>query len=70
MRFDSRGEVLAIRPNGNVLGRPRAVEVHDRHGIERGNGERGVAIDPTTCIPRRYGDPFDVGEIVSGLMTN
>jgi hypothetical protein len=70
VRFDCRGEALAIRPNGNVLGRPRAIEVHDRHGLERRNRERGAAIDPTTCIPRWYGDQFDLGEIVSGLMTN
>ena len=70
VRFDSRGQALAIGPNGNVLAVPHPLQVRARHGIEHGNCERGVTIDPTTCIQRRYGDPFGLGEIVSGLMAN
>jgi hypothetical protein len=68
LRFDSTGEVLAIRPNGNVLPRPRATGGHDGHEIERGNRDLDIKIEPTTCIPRWYGDRLDLDEIVSGLM--
>ena len=39
-----------------------------RTEVERANRRHGIAIDPTTCIPRRYGDRFDLAEIVSGLI--
>jgi hypothetical protein len=68
VRLEAGGELLAIRPNGNVLPRPRRVQPDGRHGIEHQNRERGVSIDPTTCIPRWYGDRFDLNEIVSGLV--
>ena len=68
LRLDTNGEVLAIRPNGNVLPRVRPVHLHDQHGIERGNCQRGITIDPTTCIPRWYGDRLDLDHIVTGLL--
>lgn len=68
LRFDTADELVAIRPNGNVLPRPRPMEHHDGHEIERDNRVRGVSINPTTCIPRWYGDPLDLEDIVSGLM--
>ena len=68
LRLDTDGEVLAIRPNGNVLPRVRPVHLRDQHGIERGNCQRGVNIDPTTCIPRWYGDRLDLDHIVTGLL--
>jgi hypothetical protein len=68
VRLEANGDVLAIRPNGNVLARPRSTEVRERHGLECGNREHGTTIDPTTCLPRLYGDRFDLDEIVSSLV--
>ena len=68
VRLEAGGEVLAIRPNGNVLPRPRRRDPDCRHGVERQNRARGRSIDPTTCIPRWYGDRLDLAEIVSGLL--
>ena len=69
LRFDDTGAVIAIRPNGNVLARPRPASGHDPHAVERDNRRWGIAIDPTTCIPRWYGDRLDLAEIVSGLVS-
>jgi hypothetical protein len=69
VRMEASGEVLAIRPNGNVLPRPKATTPCDGHEVERANRSRGIAIDPTTCIPRWYGDPLNLKDIVSSLVS-
>ena len=68
LRFDDRGEIVAIRPNGNVLCRPHPVHVENERNVERTNCERGVSIDASTCIPRWYGDRLDLDHIVTGLL--
>ena len=70
LRFDNTGAVLAIRPNGNVLPRPAASGKSDGHEIERANRSAGRLIDPTTCVPRMYGDRFDLAEIVTSLVSS
>jgi hypothetical protein len=69
VRFDDNGEVLAIRPNGNVLPRPRPPKYCTGQEIERANRQLGLPIDPTTSIPRWYGDPLHLHEVVSGLVS-
>ena len=69
VRFDASGELLAIRPNGNVLPRLRPPPSTDPGAVARENGRRGTSIDPTTCIPRWYGDRFDLGDIVTSLVS-
>ena len=68
VRLDESGEVIAIRPNGNVLPRYRPTGVDDRYGLERSNRQRGRTIDPTTCVPQWYGDHLDLDHIVTGLL--
>jgi hypothetical protein len=70
LRFDNTGEVLAIRPNSNVLPRPAPAGLSDGHEIERANRRAGTLIDPTTCIPRMYGDRFDLAAIVTSLVSS
>ena len=41
LRFDDTGAVIAIRPNGNVLARPRPARGHDPHAVERDNRRAG-----------------------------
>ena len=69
IRFDADGGVLAIRPNGNVLPRTRGSGPHDPREIERANRRRGAAIDPSTCIPRWYGDRLELHDVVSSLVS-
>ena len=45
-----------------------SAEPRDGYEIERENGANGAAVDPTTCMPRWYGDPLDLDAIVSGLL--
>jgi hypothetical protein len=68
IRVDDRGDVLAIRPNGNVLREPRPTQPTDPYRIERDNTDRNIAIDADTCIPRCYGDKLDLDHIVTGLL--
>lgn len=68
VRLDDRGNLVAIRPNGNVLASPQPLRSDDQRGVERGNCKRGVAIDPTTCVPRWYGDRLDLDHIITGLL--
>jgi hypothetical protein len=69
VRLDSHGEVLAIRPNGNVLPRPRPPTPADGHAVERHNARVGLTIGPKTIIPRWYGDPLDLPDVVDALLT-
>jgi hypothetical protein len=69
IRFDSDGEVLAIRPNGNVLPRPRPPTPTSPDEVERSNVRLGLAIGPHTIIPRWYGDPLNLPDIVDALLT-
>jgi hypothetical protein len=68
VRLADDGGVLAIRPNGNVLPRPRGPRRYSGDEIRCENEKRGSAIDPTTCIPRWYGDPLNLQEVVCGLL--
>lgn len=68
VRLDDRGEVLAIRPNGNVLRAPPCTHIADPNGIEHANTARNITIDPTTCIPRCHGDKLDLDHIITGLL--
>jgi hypothetical protein len=69
VRFDETGDVLAIRPNGNVLARPRAPCAHHGYEIEHVNRKLGVSIDAKTTIPRWYGDPLNLKDIISNLVS-
>jgi hypothetical protein len=68
VQVDQRGQVLAIRPNGNVLRAPPPTQPADPHGIEHDNTAYGITITPDTCIPRCYGDKLDLDHIVTGLL--
>jgi hypothetical protein len=68
VRFDANGDVLAIRPNGNVLPRPKSPKPCKGEEIRQENRQFGLLIDPMTCIPRWYGDPLNLHEVVSGLV--
>jgi hypothetical protein len=69
VRFDSDGEVLAIRPNGNVLPRPRPPSPSVGVSVERDNTRLGVVIAPDTIVPRWYGDPLNLPDVVDALLT-
>ena len=69
VRLDQRGEVLAIRPNGNVLRAPPRTPVADPNRVEEHNAARNISIDPTTCVPRCHGDRLDLDHIVTGLLS-
>jgi hypothetical protein len=69
VRLDSDGEVMAIRPNGNVLARPRPPPPTDAFAVERGNRARGVHIGPKTVVPRWYGDRLNLPDVVDALLT-
>jgi hypothetical protein len=68
VRLDNRGEVLAIRPNGNVLRAPSPAHIADPQPITDANRARGITIDPTTCIPQCHGDKLDLDHIITGLL--
>jgi hypothetical protein len=65
---DDRGDVLAIRPNGNVLREKRPLPFADARNIEHDNEASGITIDRNTCIPRCYGDKLDLDHIITGLL--
>lgn len=67
VRFDDRGEVMAIRPNGNVLGTPRRPEPCSARNVVNGNRARGISVDPTTCVPLWRGESLSLGLVVAGL---
>jgi hypothetical protein len=68
VRLDDRGDILAIRPNGNVLRAPPPAPNTDAQHIADTNTKHGITIDPTTCIPRCYGDKLDLDHIITGLL--
>jgi hypothetical protein len=68
VRLDDRGEVLAIRPNGNVLRAPPPAQNADPQHIADANRSYGITIDPTTCIPQWHGDKLDLDHIITGLL--
>jgi hypothetical protein len=68
VRLDDRGNVLAIRPNGNVLRAPPPPPNTSAEHIGDVNRAHGITIDPTTCIPRCHGDKLDLDHIVTGLL--
>jgi hypothetical protein len=68
VRLESSGNVLAMRPNGNVLPCPKSPKGCPADAIERSNRQLGLQIDPTTSIPLWYGDRLDLPDIVSGLV--
>jgi hypothetical protein len=69
LRFDTDGQLLAIRPNGNVLPRPRPPTPTEPHAIGRDNVRLGLTIGPKTIIPRWYGDPLNLPDVVDALLT-
>jgi hypothetical protein len=69
VRFDDDGRVLAIRPNGNVLAGPHPPSPTDSRAVERANRRCGLRIGPTTCIPRWYGDPLNLPDVIDALLT-
>ena len=68
VQTDQRGEVLAIRPNGNVIREKRPLPLADARNVERDNEAYGITIDRDTCIPRCYGDKLDLDHIITGLL--
>jgi hypothetical protein len=68
VRLDADWNVVAIRPNGNVLPRPRPPTPSDPSAIERANGSLGLKIDARTCVPRCYGDPLHLSDVVEALL--
>jgi hypothetical protein len=68
VRIDDRGEVLAIRPNGNVLRAPPPAPIADPQLVADTNRSLGIAIDPNTCIPRCSGDKLDLDHIITALL--
>jgi hypothetical protein len=68
IRLDDRGDILAIRPNGNVLRAPPPPPNTDAQHIAETNRKNGITIDPDTCIPRCYGDKLDLDHIITGLL--
>jgi hypothetical protein len=68
IRVDDRGDVLAIRPNGNVLRDKQPLPHADARTITNDNRDYGITIDPDTCIPRWYGDKLDLDHIITGLL--
>ena len=68
MRFDADGNVLAIRPDGNVLPRPRPPTPSDPAALERANRSSDVVIGPRTIVPRWYGDPLSLPDVIDALL--
>jgi hypothetical protein len=68
IQVDQRGNVLAIRPNGNVLREPPPTPNTNASRIADDNTAYGIAIDPNTCIPRWYGEKLDLDHIITGLL--
>jgi hypothetical protein len=68
IRVDDRGEVLAIRPNGNVLREKQPLPHADARTVEYDNQAYGITVDPNTSIPRWYGDKLDLDHIITGLL--
>jgi hypothetical protein len=68
LRFDADGEVVVIRPNGNVLPR-QSMQSYEPGRIEHDNRRLAIRIDATTCVPRWYGDRLELHEIISSLVS-
>jgi hypothetical protein len=65
---EADGELTAIQPNGERLTlRSVSIDPNDG-GIETRNTNRGIIVEPDTCIPRWYGDPLDLDHITTSLM--
>ncbi|MFI5047614.1 MAG: DUF222 domain-containing protein [Acidimicrobiia bacterium] len=66
LRLDADGGVVVTNPAGNVIPSLEPVGV-TAGGIERRNRSAGIEIDPTTVMPRWYGDPLDLGHVTTAL---
>ncbi len=66
IRFDETGNVVVTNPAGNVIPSLTVASV-SVGGIERRNQAVGIDIDPSTVMPRWYGDPLDLGHITTAL---
>ena len=66
--FDADGNVVAIRPDGNVLPQPRPPTPTDSRAVERANRNLGLQIGPRTCVPRWYGAPLRPPDVVDALL--
>ena len=68
LRLDDKGDLLAIRPNGDTL-HHRCGRHRRSHGgaIEHLNRNDGLCINSETCVPHCYGDRLDLDHIITGL---
>jgi hypothetical protein len=66
IRLDDTGNVVVTNPAGNVIPSLKPVAV-TAGGIEQRNQAAGIEIDPTTVMPRWYGDPLDLDHITTAL---
>jgi hypothetical protein len=67
VRPERDGTVTTVDPLGRIVRPEPRVRAGDRHGVERHNHRRGVAVDPTTPIARWYGDPLDLDHVTTAL---
>ena len=66
LRLDHDSKVVVTNPAGNVIPSLEPIGVSPG-GIERRNRSTGIEINPTTTMPRWYGDPLDLGHITTAL---
>jgi hypothetical protein len=68
VRFDGDGNVVAIRPDGEVLPCVPPPSPTDGGAVERANRSLGLQIGPRTCVARWYGDPLRLPYVVDALL--
>jgi hypothetical protein len=68
VRFDADGNVVAIRPDGEVLPHVPPPSPTDGGAVERANRSLGLQIGPRTCVPRWYGDPLRLPDVVDAML--
>ena len=68
VRVDDRGEVLAIRPNGNVLREPPTAQRRESAAHRHDNTRLRHRHRPDHLHPRCYGDKLDLDHIITGLL--
>lgn len=66
MGAEPDGRFTFVMQSGRVL-ETAALSV-EPGGVERANAELGLRIDPMTPVPQWYGDPWDLGVAVWGLL--
>ncbi len=63
-----RGQLRFCRPNGTPIARVPTPPGASGPPLERQRGQRDLAIDAKTCMPRSAGDSIDYGIAVEGLL--